>query len=588
MRTLPVSHRPLPDKLPFIHTESFLNGGEEANGTLSKPRLSCLRLLADWLQSTEQEEYSEEAWPLDPAQLTNEAILQYRTWLVGNRSINTARIYARFVHDFLIHLDSVNALPVGISLLAVAPESGYKLPITQRPLPQAEPFVHVERYLKRGNGSQNTRQTHLSSLRLFADWLQGNDTYSGEVWPLDLGQLTNKIIAQYQTWLFAHRSRTTALNYLLVLAGFLEYLQQNQLLPEGINVDVVRPQRVSKLPLSKRPAPDEDPWLKTSVYLSLLADYSHNTAKTYLVALRVLADWVQHNEHDGYGQRVWPLDPQHLTTQTLIEYDRWLIQNRARRTRYTYLSGLLWYLDELEASAQLPPNVHLGQLRARLRTRRHNKTSASARIVSLDQARKNVPLIVRYYDELPLSEQQTESCLVLLRNRAIVNLLFSTAMRVEEALKLNRGTVQDGRASNALIVGKGGRERTIHIQPYAQRAIQSYLADRTDTAAALFVSHSRRNQHHRLTQRTVQLIVKGAIKALGLDPLLSPHDFRHYKATLLLRRGMKLEVLQEYLGHADLSTTRRIYAPLLGVEIVRGELKDFDLSPSEAAALLEK
>jgi site-specific recombinase XerD len=249
---------------------------------------------------------------------------------------------------------------------------------------------------------------------------------------------------------------------------------------------------------------------------------------------------------------------------------------------------LLWYLDELEASAQLPPNVRLGQLRARLRTRRHNKTSASSRIVSLDQARKNIPLIVQYYDELPVPEQPSASRLALLRNRAIVNLLFSTAMRVEEALKLDRGMVQDGRASNALIVGKGGRERTIHIQQYAQRAIQAYLAESTDTAAAQFDSHSRRNRDRRLTQRTVQQVIKDAIKALGLDPLLSPHDFRHYKATLLLRRGMKLEVLQEYLGHADLSTTRRIYAPLLGVEIVRGELKDYDLSPSEAAALLEE
>lgn len=66
---------------------------------------------------------------------------------------------------------------------------------------------------------------------------------------------------------------------------------------------------------------------------------------------------------------------------------------------------------------------------------------------------------------------------------------------------------------------------------------------------------------------------------------LSPHDFRHYKATLLLRRGMSLASLQEYLGHSDISITRRIYAPVLGIDIVRQELSEYDVPPAEAVSL---
>jgi integrase/recombinase XerD len=115
--------------------------------------------------------------------------------------------------------------------------------------------------------------------------------------------------------------------------------------------------------------------------------------------------------------------------------------------------------------------------------------------------------------------------------------------------------------------------------PYAQNAIQAYLAERTDTNPALFISHSRNANNARLSLSGAHNVVKKAVKGQGLEPTLSAHDFRHYRATQLLREGMPLEVVQEMLGHADISTTRSIYAPVLGVALVREWLDNLDSEP---------
>ncbi|MCP4362741.1 MAG: tyrosine-type recombinase/integrase, partial [Chloroflexi bacterium] len=167
----------------------------------------------------------------------------------------------------------------------------------------------------------------------------------------------------------------------------------------------------------------------------------------------------------------------------------------------------------------------------------------------------------------------------LLRNRVLVNVLYSTAARLSEVLALNRSQVQHGRSQTATIIGKGQKPRTLHLMPYAQEAIRAYLVERLDANPALFVSHSRNAKGARLSQSGAHNVVKKAVKAEGLEPSLSAHDFRHYRATQLLREGMPLEVVQELLGHADVSTTRSIYAPVLGVHVVREWLDNIDITP---------
>jgi integrase/recombinase XerD len=192
-----------------------------------------------------------------------------------------------------------------------------------------------------------------------------------------------------------------------------------------------------------------------------------------------------------------------------------------------------------------------------------------------------MPALVAYYEELPLPPENDlyNRRLSLLRDRALVNVLYSTAARLSEALGLNRSQVGNGRSQTATITGKGGRARALHLMPYAQMAIQAYLAERKDSNLALFVAHSRNANGARLSASGAHNIVKRAVLAQGVASTLSAHDFRHYRATQLLREGMPLEVVQEFLGHVDIATTRGIYAPVLGVRIVREWLDNLDVVP---------
>jgi site-specific recombinase XerD len=269
----------------------------------------------------------------------------------------------------------------------------------------------------------------------------------------------------------------------------------------------------------------------------------------------------------------------------VLTYRNWLLANRAQSTATTYMAAVTGYLHFLDGQDHLPPEVQLGKLQRQLARRQVERNQAET-VIDLDQARQAVPQIVSYYDELPLpaSNDRFNRRLSLLRNRALVNTLYSTAARLSEVVGLNRANVDQGRAKFAMVTGKGNRPRTLYIRDYARQAIRAYLTARTDTNPALFVAHSRNASNARLSATSAHNVVKKAVKALGLHPSLSAHDFRHYRATQLLREGMPIEVVQEFLGHTDISTTRGIYAPVLGVQIVSEWLDNVDVTPEKASS----
>lgn len=346
-----------------------------------------------------------------------------------------------------------------------------------------------------------------------------------------------------------------------------------------------------QLPLSDRPIPDEPAWLEEVSYLLEAGSQSVKTETTYRSGLHLLADWVQTMGVDGYSlEQNWPLNPAQLTNVGVLNFGKWLVANRAASTVTTYMSAVIGYLNYLESRELLPEGIQLGKL-LRQRRQRRRRNSMAETVVNLDLARQAIPQIVAYYEELPLPPRDNDPYrrrLSLLRDRALVQTLYSTAARLSEVVALNKVQVNHGRASHATIIGKGNKARTLQIRPYAQQAIQAYLAERDDNNPALFVAHSRNAKNARLTKTAVHYAVKKAVKALKLDPALSAHDFRHFRATQLLREGMPLEVVQEFLGHVDIATTRNIYAPVLGVHIVAEWLANMDIEPSAAVAKAEE
>ena len=147
-----------------------------------------------------------------------------------------------------------------------------------------------------------------------------------------------------------------------------------------------------------------------------------------------------------------------------------------------------------------------------------------------------------------------------LRDKAILELLFSTGLRVSELCSLNRDHITDARAGEFSVRGKGDKIRVVFISDSAQKAIKDYLNKRTDTEEALFISINRSpssiQRVSRLDRRTIERIVKFyAIKA-GIAKKVTPHVIRHCFATDLLSNGADLRSVQYLLGHSSITTTQ--------------------------------
>ncbi|MCA9964814.1 MAG: tyrosine-type recombinase/integrase [Anaerolineales bacterium] len=352
----------------------------------------------------------------------------------------------------------------------------------------------------------------------------------------------------------------------------------------------MRNPRERVLPISERPLPEAPAWLNEASFLIEAGVRSAKTENTYRSGLRLFADWLQHFGHVGYDkEEEWPLSPERLTTAVILTYRNWLFANRSRSTVTTYMAAVTGYLNFLDGIDQLPPAVQLGKLQRQMARRQVERNQAET-VIDLDLVRQQIPRIVTYYNELPLPPENDRynRRLSLLRDRAVVAVLYSTAARISEVVALNRANMDHGNAHYATITGKGSKPRTIHIRDYARDAIRAYLSERRDANPALFVSHSQNSRSARLSITSVHNVVKKAVKALHLHRSISAHDFRHYRATQLLREGMPLEVVQEYLGHSDVSTTRNIYAPVLGVHVVSEWLDNVDIAPEAAADLVEE
>jgi site-specific recombinase XerD len=347
--------------------------------------------------------------------------------------------------------------------------------------------------------------------------------------------------------------------------------------------------RENLLPISQRPLPDRPGWVYENQFLLEAGIRSWKTEATYRSGLRLFADWLQSYQQNVYAKdKEWPLSPDRLTTAIVLGFRSWLLANRSRSTVTTYSAAVVGYLQFLDGMDTLPAGVQLGKLQRQIARRQVDRNQAET-VIDLDLARQAVPQIIEYYNELPLPPEndQYNRRLSLLRDRALVKVLYSTAARISEVVALDRNSVDRGHAKYTTITGKGNKPRTIHLRDYARQSIATYLAERRDANPALFIAHSRNARNSRLSVTSAHNIVKRAVKALRLHDSISAHDFRHYRATQLLREGMPLEVVQEFLGHSDISTTRSVYAPVLGIHVVSEWLDNVDVTPEEAANAVE-
>ena len=207
-------------------------------------------------------------------------------------------------------------------------------------------------------------------------------------------------------------------------------------------------------------------------------------------------------------------------------------------------------------------NYHLIALRSFLKylAKRDIPALDSAKIELARTTRPQVNFLTAEEVERMLGTVDTSNP-VGLRDRSVIELLFSGGLRVSELVSVNRDQINLERREFS-IRGKGQKDRPIFISNQAAAWIGRYLETRKDNFKPLFIHYSgskselEGGMYTRLTARSVQRLVKRYAQAAGITKAVSPHTLRHGFATDLLQNGADLRSVQGLLGHANIATTQ--------------------------------
>ncbi len=235
--------------------------------------------------------------------------------------------------------------------------------------------------------------------------------------------------------------------------------------------------------------------------------------------------------------------PQKLNEQLVREFRLWLNRqpgntgDMKKKTQNYYLIALrafLKYLRRMNIQSLDPERIELAKVGGR----------------DLDLMTAN---------ELDrLLKAPTGGSLQALRDRAILELFFSTGLRVSELCSLNSDI--DLTRDEFSVRGKGDKVRVVFLSPAAKKAIAEYLKKRADMSDALFVSHgkgfAKGMDAHRMSPRAIEMMVKHYATKAGITRKVTPHVIRHSFATDLLENGADLRSVQALLGHANIATTQ--------------------------------
>jgi site-specific recombinase XerD len=277
----------------------------------------------------------------------------------------------------------------------------------------------------------------------------------------------------------------------------------------------------------------------------------------------LLLDYIEHLEVEG-GRSAKTAENYTLYLERFVEFtDNIVVEKITAEVIRKYRLWLNRYKNDNDGElATITQSYHLIALRGFL-------TYLSKRdIASLSPEKIELPKISRkqvtflHYDEVArlldtISLESEDG----LRDRAIIELLFSSGLRVSELVNLNRDHVNTKRRE-FMVRGKGQKDRPVFIGEAAAGRVEDYLGARLDNLPPLFLSYSRNNtsttsgDYRRLSTRSVQRIISKYAKLAGITKHVSPHTMRHSYATDLLMNGADLRSVQVMLGHSNISTTQ--------------------------------
>ncbi len=307
-------------------------------------------------------------------------------------------------------------------------------------------------------------------------------------------------------------------------------------------------------------------------HLEIEKNRSDKTTKNYDFYLRRFVEWFGEDK-----------TPEAITFEDIRQYRLWL-------NRLIDVHG-----EPLKKNTQ---NYHLIALRTFLKylAKRDIKTLSAEKIELMKMPDREVSFLdgsdLNRILEAPLKHINTKkleaegskivagpTLLIAYRDKSILELLFSTGLRVSELVKLKKDDVNLKR-DEFTVVGKGRKARVVFLSEQAKYFLKKYLDLRNDIHPYLFVSHDKRTKKHEiaknaskdtpdepLTPRSVQRLVQKHAREAGITKIVTPHTLRHSYATDLLQNGADIRSVQSMLGHASITTTQ-IYTHITDKELL--------------------
>jgi site-specific recombinase XerD len=235
--------------------------------------------------------------------------------------------------------------------------------------------------------------------------------------------------------------------------------------------------------------------------------------------------------------RLW-LNRQPGSSQSAKNVDSGTMKRRTQNYYMIALRAFLKFLRKRDIEAISPEKIELAKL-----PERQIDLINSAELDRLMKAPR----------EAAAKETDKQKKIAYLRDTAILEMLFSTGLRVSELCSLDSDI--DLTRDELSVRGKGEKVRVVFLSSAAKEAVRDYLKARDDMEEALFVD-GRPKHLHRTTPRDVQRHLKGYVARAGITSLVTPHTLRHAFATDLLSNGADIRSVQQLLGHASINTTQ--------------------------------
>ena len=281
-------------------------------------------------------------------------------------------------------------------------------------------------------------------------------------------------------------------------------------------------------------------------YCEVEKGLSPTTTKNYHNFLKVFTEWLKNNHLES-------LLPHELTPEHVWDYRLFLSRKRDSYSRFIKKTTQSYYLIALRNLLNYFTNKDIICLPAeKIKLPKLTDQDKNIKFLKFEQVEKLLSM-----PDLTTADGK--------RDRAILEVLFSTGMRVSELTSLNIKSFNVGDLlknkfsdQELSISGKGGKVRTIYFSNRALKWLSQYLKTRNDMFPPLFINYHRDedDDEHRLTPRSIERLVKKYTMMAGLPVDATPHTLRHSFATDLLEQGADMRSVQELLGHKNIVTTQ--------------------------------